>query len=214
MKVSASIDTTAAAALAANRARRYSIGSTAPVQTLLAASVIAEASTKATKNGQPRSENIKTNTSEPQSMAKHLTSGGTSTTTNATITTNASSSWTSSDKAPDVTLIRTQRFAIIGDSKTTSKLAPLDLLRKMETILKEQRIMVCLGHSPWIFQCRFHAEANVINSTAPREPVLMEIEICKAWLLNVYGVRMKRVSGNALAYKQVYERICKALDDA
>ncbi|KAI8849810.1 KA1 domain/Ssp2 C-terminal domain-containing protein, partial [Chytridium lagenaria] len=48
-----------------------------------------------------------------------------------------------------------------------------------------------------------HGESSAVD---------FEVEVCKIWLLKLHGVRIKRISGNALMFKDVYSNVCELLN--
>lgn len=50
------------------------------------------------------------------------------------------------------------------------------------------------------------------NYSSTTESVQMEIEIVKIWLLSIYGVRLRRISGSTWLFKQLYSNVVSTLN--
>ncbi|KAL7747270.1 hypothetical protein RI367_007324 [Sorochytrium milnesiophthora] len=53
--------------------------------------------------------------------------------------------------------------------------------------------------------------ANSKATTGP-VPLVFEAEVCKVWLLRMHGVRVKRISGDTLAFKDIYHDLVSKLE--
>lgn len=60
-----------------------------------------------------------------------------------------------------------------------------------------------------LFQIDTYVIVFTYNSTL--ESVTMEIEVVKIWLLSIYGVKLRRVSGSTWLYKQLYSNIIQPM---
>jgi len=106
----------------------------------------------------------------------------------------------------DTANLRSLRFAFT-DTTTTNKYTPEVLYKKLTVILDESEDLSYKATAEWIVTCTY-----LPKGTKPQHTIIFEVEICKVWLLKLIGVRMKRLSGNALEYKTIYERVVRSLN--
>ncbi|RKP18109.1 Pkinase-domain-containing protein, partial [Rozella allomycis CSF55] len=99
-------------------------------------------------------------------------------------------------QVPRQTPIRTVRFAF--SANTTSVKPPDDLIDQLIEILAQQNLMFN-HHSSYVIDCRYVSGVN--------QEVVFEIEICKVWLLKIHGIKFRRISGNAMVFKNIIELI-------
>ena len=60
------------------------------------------------------------------------------------------------------------------------------------------------------FKYRFDRRGRftfICHEDHPMGLIVIEVEVCKVWLLNVFGVRIKRLNGDALVYRSMAERM-------
>jgi serine/threonine protein kinase len=91
--------------------------------------------------------------------------------------------------------IRAVRFGlnmIMKQSK--SQVEVITLVERMVTELN----LKCERRGRFTFIC---------SEDHPMGNVTVEVEVCKVWLLNVFGVRIKRLNGDAFGYKTVYDKM-------
>ncbi len=41
--------------------------------------------------------------------------------------------------------------------------------------------------------------------------VVIEVELCRVWLLKLYAIKLRRIAGDALLYKETYDRVVAQL---
>ncbi|KAI9219990.1 kinase-like domain-containing protein [Blastocladiella britannica] len=64
-------------------------------------------------------------------------------------------------------------------------------------------------HNPVVSLAAMRACVSADKGAA--EVITFEAEVCKVWLLNLHGVRIKRISGDPLAFKEVYKTLTDVL---
>lgn len=125
------------------------------------------------------------------------------------------------------TPVRTVR-GVFTLALTSSKMDPNDMMAEVERVLLMLNIAyakvrfffgsaVAFSHVAQLtnatvgilFQIDTFVVSFTYNSTL--ESVTMEIEVVKIWLLSVYGVKLRRVSGSTWLYKQLYTNIIQAM---
>eukprot|EP00123_Amoebidium_parasiticum_P018271 comp24155_c1_seq1/m.43995 comp24155_c1_seq1/g.43995 ORF comp24155_c1_seq1/g.43995 comp24155_c1_seq1/m.43995 type:complete len:704 (-) comp24155_c1_seq1:186-2297(-) len=84
---------------------------------------------------------------------------------------------------------------------TTSKFTPDELVAEVLRVLTMLNI--------YFVQTDRYTVTCIHNSSYER--VEIEIEVVKVWLLNMVGVRLKRVAGSTWLYKQIYTKIVGSL---
>ncbi|TPX33225.1 hypothetical protein SmJEL517_g03807 [Synchytrium microbalum] len=97
--------------------------------------------------------------------------------------------------------IRVARF-FMGSSTTSS-------LPAAAVFLDVHRVLVAIQNlnggilkfkrekSLYLFRC------ELLPSTETASSVVFDVEVCSVWLLKLYGVRIKRISGNAIKFKEM-----------
>ncbi|KAJ3100257.1 Map microtubule affinity-regulating kinase [Phlyctochytrium planicorne] len=96
-------------------------------------------------------------------------------------------------------------------SKTTSSLNPAAIFQEVHRVLLlvqrlyDNRISFNRVEDYYMFHCKL-SEPN------PDHNVEFEIEVCKIWLLKVHGIRMKRLTGSAFVFKDLYTSIVDELN--
>lgn len=104
--------------------------------------------------------------------------------------------------------IRSVRFSF--NSSTTSELAPSTIFQDVHRVL-----ILLQGKFPNQLAFQRIEDFYVFNCSLKRpiaeESVNFEIEVCKVWLMKMHGVKIKRLGGNALMFKGVYEEISSEL---
>ncbi|KAJ3111566.1 MAP/microtubule affinity-regulating kinase 3 [Phlyctochytrium bullatum] len=105
--------------------------------------------------------------------------------------------------------IRSVRYNF--SSKTTSTLNPAAIFQEVHRVLLllqrqfDNRISFQRTDDFYQLTCKL-SEPN------PENNVEFEIEVCKIWLLKVHGVRIKRLSGSAFVFKDIYASIVDELN--
>ncbi|KJE96246.1 CAMK/CAMKL protein kinase, variant [Capsaspora owczarzaki ATCC 30864] len=113
---------------------------------------------------------------------------------------NASSSSVDSSRRPEDEIRSVRIFTL---AKTSAKKPPAELLSDVTRILTSLFLPFEKVDS-WVLLCTYHSAQN--------EQVVFEIEICKVWLLSLYGISIKRMSGSLWVYKELYNQISNQLD--
>ncbi|KAJ3215709.1 MAP microtubule affinity-regulating kinase 1 [Dinochytrium kinnereticum] len=96
-------------------------------------------------------------------------------------------------------------------SKTTSTLNPAAIFQEVHRVLLilqrqyDNRIGFSRVDDFYQLNCRL-AEPNSEND------VEFEVEVCKIWLLKVHGIRIKRLSGSAFVFRDIYASIVDELN--
>jgi len=107
----------------------------------------------------------------------------------------------------DPATLRSLRFAFT-DTTTTNKFTPLVLWNKLIEVLETMKPAMTFEQvGQWTTSCKFAPDPR-----NPKNIIVFEAEVCKVWLLKLNGVRMKRLSGNALEYKTIYEKVVRLLN--
>ncbi|KAJ3347403.1 Map microtubule affinity-regulating kinase [Entophlyctis luteolus] len=104
--------------------------------------------------------------------------------------------------------IRSVRYSF--NPKTTSTLAPnyifQDIHRVLVLLQRSFPGTMIFSRVPayYIVNCK-------MNYTDTEEEVAFDVEVCKMWLLNLHGVRIKKQGGSALRFKESYAAIVDML---
>ncbi|KAJ3390542.1 Serine/threonine-protein kinase par-1 [Chytriomyces hyalinus] len=103
--------------------------------------------------------------------------------------------------------IRSARYSF--NPKTTSTLSPSYIFQDVHRVLVSMQKVVngtLVFHRSsdhYLIQCKLKAE---------NEEVDFDIEVCKVWLLQLYGVRIKKQGGSAMKFKEAYSTIVEMLN--
>ncbi|KAJ3259039.1 Serine/threonine-protein kinase par-1 [Chytriomyces hyalinus] len=113
--------------------------------------------------------------------------------------------WHEFNRAPKE--IRTARYSF--NPRTTSTLSPSYIFQDVHRVLVSMQKIVngsLVFHRPsdhYLIQCKL---------TAENEEVDFDIEVCKMWLLQLHGVRIKKQGGSAMKFKEAYSTIVEMLN--
>ena len=104
-------------------------------------------------------------------------------------------------------MIRSMRFSF--NTATSSTMEPDDIYKQFVKVLqmltkRYQNYFVFQRQNPdyYLLTCRLMHPSREVDSSS-----LFEIEVCKVWLLKLHGIRIKRIAGNPLLFKEVYSFI-------
>ncbi|KAI8926581.1 hypothetical protein BC831DRAFT_455857 [Entophlyctis helioformis] len=101
--------------------------------------------------------------------------------------------------------IRSMRFSF-NSSTTSATIDPATMFQDVHRVLMFVSRMyngnLKYSRVPdyYMFRC------EMPDAETPDVPLEFEVEICKVWLLKVHGLRMKRISGNVFAFKDIYSQ--------
>ncbi len=104
--------------------------------------------------------------------------------------------------------IRTVKWMF--NAKTTSNLPPSAIFQRVHAALIEMQKMLNDQISfkriddYYIMYCEF-------KTPNAEDSVSFDIEVCKVWLLKLYGVKVKRISGDPLLFKDLYAQVIDLL---
>ncbi|KAI9343200.1 hypothetical protein BDR26DRAFT_783556, partial [Obelidium mucronatum] len=91
---------------------------------------------------------------------------------------------------------RSARYSF--NPKTTSTLAPSYIFQDIHRVLVcmqkmiDGQLQLKRKHEYYLIQCHMSSEG---------EEVEFDVEVCKIWLLNLHGVRIKKQGGSAIKFK-------------
>ncbi|KAJ3079343.1 Serine/threonine-protein kinase par-1 [Quaeritorhiza haematococci] len=112
--------------------------------------------------------------------------------------------------------IRTVRFSF--NASTTSSQPPNIIFREIHealTLIKTEHQSMRPGNELAIareVQDYYMLTCRYVDGADSERNVEFEIEVCKVWLLNkLYGIRIKRLSGNPFMFKELYQKIVDML---
>ncbi|KAI9208699.1 uncharacterized protein BJ171DRAFT_489715 [Polychytrium aggregatum] len=111
--------------------------------------------------------------------------------------------------------IRSVRFAF--NSATTSSMAPALMFQEVHRVLvvmqsrHSNQLQFSRVEDYYMLECSYTLSSDSPDA-ADGEFVKFEIEICKVWLLKVHGVRLKRLSGSALIFKELHSEFVGMLE--
>jgi hypothetical protein len=107
--------------------------------------------------------------------------------------------------------IRTVRYST--QLQSVAHKDPVALMKQLESVLQNSFIfskqefgengLSTEKRGKWVYNCKF--------STPASGDVIFEIEIVKVWLLPMLAVKTKRLGGDAISYKNAYDRVMNAL---
>ncbi|ORY35255.1 kinase-like protein [Rhizoclosmatium globosum] len=103
--------------------------------------------------------------------------------------------------------IRTARYSF--NPKTTSTLSPSYIFQDVHRVLVSMQKLIDgtlqFKRKPeyYLIQCHMSADG---------EEVEFDVEVCKVWLLNLHGVRIKKQGGSAIKFKDAYSMIVDTLN--
>jgi hypothetical protein len=106
--------------------------------------------------------------------------------------------WSATHSEPKA--IRSMRFSF--NSGMSSTMEPLQIFKRVTAVI--QHIKLQQGgpftyrkdQDYYMFICRLASNKG--------EALIFEIEVCKVWLLKLHGVRMKRIAGDPILFKELY----------
>ena len=100
--------------------------------------------------------------------------------------------------------IRSMRFSF--NRATSSNMDPADIFRELTITLNKlnrQRSnnLTFSRNNPdyYLLICKFRNPFSTVD-----DPVIFEVEVCKVWLLKIHGLRIKRIAGSPLLFKELY----------
>ncbi|KXS21790.1 kinase associated domain 1-containing protein [Gonapodya prolifera JEL478] len=106
--------------------------------------------------------------------------------------------------------IRSIRYAF--SSNTTSSMPPQAVFQEVHRVLLllaqmygEDRFVFERISDYYVLQCKLYDTGH------KRVEVAFEIEVAKVWLLKLHGVRIKRLMGEPLLFKEFYTNIIAEL---
>ncbi|KAJ3177047.1 Map microtubule affinity-regulating kinase [Gaertneriomyces sp. JEL0708] len=105
--------------------------------------------------------------------------------------------------------IRSVRFAF--NSATTSTQPPVAIFQEVHRGLLE----LARHHDnrlTWKRIPEYYMLHCKLSSPNPDDSVEFEVEVCKVWLLKLHGVRIKRLSGSAFVFRDVYAELISSLN--
>jgi hypothetical protein len=118
------------------------------------------------------------------------------------------------DEALQYNTIRTVRFSVT--SRTVSSFRDAH-----EVVSEVQRVLEHLGlqferPTRFMFICAIEDPSPAAGAAdsldrAGKQVTILEVEVCKIWLLHLYGVHIKRVAGSAWHYKEMNHLIAANL---
>lgn len=101
-------------------------------------------------------------------------------------------------------VIRSMRFSF--NQKTSSTMDPADIFRELTITLNKlnQRRPQSITYSRtnldyYLLMCKFRNPFSLSD-----DPLIFEVEVCKVWLLKLHGLRIKRIAGSPLLFKELY----------
>ncbi|KAH9277159.1 hypothetical protein BASA83_000019 [Batrachochytrium salamandrivorans] len=154
-----------------------------------------------------------TTAQQPASMTLHSSEEGESQTTNVPIpkplkeinlSMQEIEEWHTMHKPPKE--VRTMRFSF-SKATTSEILSPASMFQDLH------KALIAIGHmyndqlkftrtpNYYLFHCEY------CDKQYPDMSLEFEIEVCKVWLLNLHGMRMKRLAGNVFLFKEIYSHI-------
>lgn len=105
--------------------------------------------------------------------------------------------------------IRTIRWTF--NSKTTSSLNPSVLFQHLHKALDDLN-EAHYGNLKYSRVDDYYMMLCSYSIPNRNETVSFELEVCKVWLLKVHGVKIKRISGDPLIFKDLYTELVELLD--
>jgi hypothetical protein len=105
--------------------------------------------------------------------------------------------------------IRTVRFKM--SPKTVSSLPPSDIWAELHRCLLDLKKRTYGSRLFFERKSSFYAFHVVVEAAGDFEKVEFETEVCKVWLLKVHGVKIKRLSGSAYSFKEMYRTLTTML---
>ncbi|KAJ3018893.1 UNVERIFIED_CONTAM: Serine/threonine-protein kinase par-1 [Siphonaria sp. JEL0065] len=126
-------------------------------------------------------------------------------TTTTIVSDNEIEKWHVFNKPPKE--LRTARYSF--NPKTTSTLAPSYIFQDVHRVLLSIQKLIDgqlqFKRKPdyYLIQCHMTAEGDEVE---------FDVEVCKVWLLNLHGVRIKKQGGSAIKFKEAYSMIVDMLN--
>ncbi|KAK6099739.1 hypothetical protein MT418_001128 [Batrachochytrium dendrobatidis] len=102
--------------------------------------------------------------------------------------------------------VRTMRF-VFNKATTSAILSPAFMFQDIHRALiflsriYNNQIKFTRAQDHYIFKCEYR------DQQYPDMTLDFEVEICKVWLLNLHGMRMKRIAGNVFLFKEFYTQL-------
>ena len=101
-------------------------------------------------------------------------------------------------------VVRSMRFSF--NTATSSTLEPSVIFKRLHRVLillskRYEGAFMYQRPDPgyYLLTCRLHNRRNESEG-----PLIFEVEVCKVWLLKLHGLRIKRMGGNPLLFKEIY----------
>ncbi|KAJ3009704.1 UNVERIFIED_CONTAM: Serine/threonine-protein kinase par-1 [Siphonaria sp. JEL0065] len=126
-------------------------------------------------------------------------------TTTAIVSDNEIEKWHEFNKPPKE--IRTARYSF--NPKTTSTLSPSYIFQDVHRVLVSMQKLIDgtlkfkRKQDLYLIQCHMSADGDEVE---------FDVEVCKVWLLNLHGVRIKKQGGSAIKFKDAYAMIVEMLN--
>lgn len=108
-------------------------------------------------------------------------------------------------RTPELDEIRSIRFSFNLIAAPPEKSFPEDIIKQLDVLFNDASLLPALSYD------KMGTYFYVGQFESPYGPVKFEVEVLRVWMLRICGIKIRRVSGEAVGYKIAYDTIIKAL---